>query len=130
MMPSLRAHLGRVAVLWIALQIGSAIATPLAAGLFGASLVDQICTCPVGDHQTCPMHHGQPAGDEHSAAGRCVLRNASGGVNAALLSLAGPLGVLPVSAAAPVDDRVAVIDVPNAAVQLRSKLPPFQPPRA
>ena len=49
-------------------------------------------TCPGGDHETCPMHHG---GSPDRSDRVCAMTNCSAPVDVALLSMAGGAGVLP-----------------------------------
>jgi hypothetical protein len=128
LMGSLRFHLRRVAAAWLAFQLVGLIGAPLAVRLSAA--VMEVCTCPGGDHQTCPMHHGQQNSSSESRSPRCVLQNACAPDDAALLPLAGGLGVLaPVTL---VSDDLQRVDMVERASHTTSRqsVPDSPPPRS
>jgi hypothetical protein len=63
----------------------------------GASPVEELCTCPGGDHETCPMHHGRST--EEGSAPVCAMTSSCAPADVALLSFAGGIGVLPAGSA-------------------------------
>jgi hypothetical protein len=130
-MGSLRVHLQRFAKAWLTIQIVALVAAPIAARIAGGSSIAQVCTCPGGDHQTCPMHHGQTHdAADGTAAPSCVLQNAAMPIDAALLPLIGGLGVMPVVRTSVVVTSSAVVFVLPARVVTRRELPDAPPPRA
>jgi hypothetical protein len=88
-----RRVLSTVLVAWLAAQ-STTLAMPLMMAFSGPS--EEICTCEIGDHATCPMHHGQ-AMDSADGGQHCSMRAAAAPFDAVLLSLAGGVGVLPAS---------------------------------
>jgi hypothetical protein len=78
--------------IWLAFQ-GIALAAPVALAVAGSAPVEELCTCPGGDHETCPMHHGQKANSPISAV--CGMRSLGAPTDVALLSMAGGLGLVP-----------------------------------
>jgi hypothetical protein len=129
-MLSLRAHLRRVSALSLAIQIAAMAGGAIAAAAPRAA-VDQICTCPGGDHATCPMHHpASGTGADDAARKRCVLQNAAAPGDAALLSLGVFVGILP--SAERIIVNVPFVPVPALAVRAlsRADLPDSPPPRA
>jgi hypothetical protein len=152
-MMSLRAHLRRLSALWLAVQIAAMAGGTLvsAAQLFASA---QVCTCPGGDHQTCPMHHSQGGGaqppESSASAGesratstataepashpdrrQCVLQNVAPPLDAALLSLTIGSGVLPLTPAAfDVALSTPFIQLDARSSRSRAELPDAPPPRA
>src|SRR5438046_1009334 len=90
-MRALRRHLPWAIAGWLACQMAGLTAAPLALSGAHASPADhdEKCDCPVAPGQACPMHHTRE-GDR-----TCKIRHAFGGSDAALLALAGGVGVLP-----------------------------------
>lgn len=76
---------------WLVCQAVS-LAAPVVLAATGAT-AEELCTCPGGDHETCPMHHGQANPDGTTAL--CGMRAGCAPIDIALLSLAGGAGVLP-----------------------------------
>jgi len=116
---------------WLVIQLATLVAAPIVLG--GSGVVhtasgDANCTCPPGTAPglTCPMH-SSPHGD----APTCRIRSTSGPSDAALLSLVGGLGVLPLSRSVPyVAPVAAAVAIPPVALIGRSELPESPPPRA
>jgi len=88
-MTFVRRHLSWLLSAWLVCQI-TALAAPVVLASSGA--VEQLCTCAGGDHESCPMHHGQADGQGTGLAG---VRACRAPVDVALLSMAGGAGVLP-----------------------------------
>jgi hypothetical protein len=93
-MRPLRRRLSWLLSLWLIGQL-VALAAPAVLAAAGSTPVEQLCTCPGGDHETCPMHHGtastQPPTSDCAMSSRCAP------ADVALLSMAGGIGVLPVA---------------------------------
>jgi hypothetical protein len=95
------------------------------------SIVEQ-CTCPIGDHATCPMHGAAEATPEESEEGErhCTLRNACSTPDAALLSFSGGIGELtPRADFHVVLQQTATLDAFTATALSYSELPDAPPPR-
>src|SRR3954471_6796263 len=122
-MGAIRLRLRVLTALWLSFQVAGLSAAPLAVQLPPAASVEDVCTCPGGDHQTCPMHHGQPRGSDGNDASRCALRNASASADAALLPLAGGLGVLSGPATITVQSSAEPIILPAVRSQSHFDLP-------
>ena len=87
-----RQYLSRLMCIWLLCQM-VALAAPVVLVAAGATPVDELCTCPGGDHETCPMHHGgQPdtKDPDQTGVGACHAP-----LHVALLWMAGGAGVLP-----------------------------------
>lgn len=128
-MPKLRKRTLWLAAAWLVCQL-AALATPIVVN--ATSLVvgtDDLCTCPGGSGSTaCPMHgaHGKSQDDPNKTS----VRNSCAPPDAALLSLAGGLGVLPRPAALDVDRVVGTVDIFISTPVTRTELPDSPPPRA
>jgi hypothetical protein len=83
----IRRRLWWLIVAWLVCQAGSLSAAPTLA-VFGRT-VDECCE-GLGPGQACPMHHPSREGDR-----TCKMRSACPRGDAALISMAGGLGVLP-----------------------------------
>ena len=93
-MTVIRQYLSRLMCIWLLCQM-VALAAPVVLVAVGATPVDELCTCPGGDHETCPMHHGtQSDPSDRPAPGVCGIKACSSPVDVALLSMAGGAGVL------------------------------------
>ena len=127
-MPLVRRRLSWMIRAWLFLQIAGFAAAPTAWCCAGANVVDETPACcrGLGPGETCPMHHGHDGTDT-----TCKMRSACGRSDAALLTLAGGLGVLP-SATISVTpfDPGAILGPISASTVLRSKRPESPPPRA
>ncbi len=88
----IRTRLSWLLSFWLACQV-VALAAPAVLAASGSTPVEELCTCPVGDHESCPMHHGTPA--DTDADTLCVMKACCAPVDVALLSMAGGTGVLP-----------------------------------
>ena len=96
-MKFVRLHLSRLMCIWLLCQV-VALAAPVVLAAAG-SPVEELCTCPGGDHETCPMHHGtQSDPSDTPAPAVCGIKACSSPVDVALLSMAGGAGVLSSSA--------------------------------
>jgi hypothetical protein len=129
-MGAVRLRLRVLSALWLSFQVAGLSAAPLAVHFAGTAAVEDVCTCPGGDHQTCPMHHGQPRGSDPNDASRCALRSACAPADAALLPLAGGLGVLPGPTMIAVRPAAEAIIRPAVRSQSHLDLPEAPPPRA
>jgi hypothetical protein len=99
-----RRYLSRLLGLWLVCQT-IALATPVALLAAGMSPVEELCTCALGEHETCPMHHSrQQHGDGPSMCGL-----GGSGSDVALLSMAGGAGVLPAAIELPQPVRGALV---------------------
>ena len=93
-MKFVRRHMSWLLSIWLVCQV-TALAAPVVLASSGAGTVDELCTCPGGDHETCPMHHGtQSDPSDRPAPGVCGIKACSSPVDVALLSMAGGAGVL------------------------------------
>jgi hypothetical protein len=97
-MQYLRRRLSWMLFIWLAFQ-GTALAAPVVLAIAGSAPAEELCTCPGGDHETCPMHHGQKANSPTSAT--CGMRSVGAPTDVALLSMAGGVGLVPESAVIP-----------------------------
>ena len=87
-----RQYLSRLMCIWLLCQV-VALAAPVVLVAAGATPVDELCTCPGGDHETCPMHHGgQP---DTKDPGQTGVGACHAPLQVALLWMAGGAGVLP-----------------------------------
>lgn len=98
-----RRYMSWLLSVWLVCQV-AALAAPVV--LASAGPVEQLCTCPGGDHDTCPMHHGQPDGQGTAQSGVAACHAP---VDVALLSMAGGVGVLP---------TVALLERPNISARV------------
>lgn len=112
---------------WLLCQIANVAAAPLTfccQSVAGAA--DEDTCCPgLLPGQVCPMHHPKDGGRT------CEMRNACARADAALVALAGGVGVLPPATvvASPFDSG----DLPHASLRpaiRRSRRPESPPPRA
>jgi hypothetical protein len=127
-MGPVRTRLRLLAVLWLSCQAAGFLGAPVALALTLHAAAEESCACPGGDHRTCPMHHGQGAGDGAARHG-CVFQNASTPGDAALLSLVGAAGVLPQVEGAAAPAGPEPVARPVFSIQFRSDLPDLPPPR-
>ena len=97
-MKFVRRHMSWLLSAWLVCQV-TALAAPVV--LASSGTVEELCTCPGGNHDTCPMHHGQPDGQGTAPTGVGACRAP---VDVALLWMAGGAGVLP---------TVALLERPN-----------------
>jgi len=90
-MKTVRHHLTWLLRAWLLCQM-VALAAPVALASIGSVVVEELCTCTGGDHETCPMHHGTPDAGQSAL---CGMRSAATPLDVALLSMAGGTGVMP-----------------------------------
>ena len=90
-MRTVRRHLSWLLRAWLLCQV-VALAAPVAMAGTGSVPVDEICTCPGVDHDTCPMHHGTTDAGQSAL---CGMHSAAAPLDVALLSMAGGAGVMP-----------------------------------
>jgi hypothetical protein len=115
--------------IWLLVQlagIGAPVALAATQGLLADS---ELCDCPGTDHgATCPMHH--PASARPAAKGQCVVRGTHATLDAALLAMAGGVGVLPIRVQlhTPVAP-FAFAATSGTVLPFRSDLPDAPPPR-
>jgi hypothetical protein len=126
-MPLVRRRLSWIIRIWLLCQAAGLAAAPLGLCCGHPSAAEQTPSCCRGlaPGKTCPMHHGDD--DDRT----CKMRSACSGSDAALLTLAGGVGVLPtatssVTAFVPGDVVTAV----GASALLRADRPESPPPRA
>jgi len=95
-MCAVRRRLPWVICFWLACQFAGVVAAPLAFCCQSVPSADDEDCCPgLLPGQICPMHHTR-AGNHTPANDRtCKMRNACGRADAALVSLAGVVGLLP-----------------------------------
>jgi hypothetical protein len=105
-MHHLRQHLSWMLFIWLAFE-GTVLAAPVVLAAAGSMPVEELCTCPGGDHETCPMHHGQESDASDLAV--CSMCSVGGPMDMALLSMAGGVGLLPESAGVPLQLRSSMI---------------------
>jgi hypothetical protein len=86
-----RRHLSWFVFLWLAVQIAGVAAAPLAFCCTRVVTADDEEKCCPGllPGQVCPMHHTR------EGVRTCKMRDACGRADAALVALAGGVGVLP-----------------------------------
>jgi hypothetical protein len=115
---------------WLLVQLVG-VGTPVALAATHGLLADsELCDCPGTDHgATCPMHH--PMSARPATQGQCVVRGTHVTLDAALLAMAGGVGVLPIriqlhTPVAPFD----FVAPSGAALPFQSDLPDAPPPRA
>jgi hypothetical protein len=123
-MRPLRRRLSWLLSVWLVCQV-VALAAPAALAAAGSMPVEEICTCPGGDHETCPMHHGsspeQRSSSDSAVTGSCAP------ADAALLSFAGGVGVLPSAVDIVTPQPVSSIHVPPQTT-LDQRVPHDTPP--
>lgn len=128
-MPRLRARLSWMLASWLVLQL-AAIAVPVVLAATGHATVEELCDCPGIEHgATCPMHHGPSRSSDRSDEETCTLRSACASPDAALLSLAGGIGVLPRSTDVAIDLTSSDLVLIRPRPLFRSDLPEAPPPR-
>jgi hypothetical protein len=116
--------------LWLASQVAGIVAAPLAFCCERAAHVDddEECCPGLAPGQICPMHHKR-AGDRKEPV--CKMRDACGTADAALVSLAGVVGLLPHTTTAVSAFEVGdVVRVSFSSAILRARPPDPPPPRA
>jgi hypothetical protein len=87
-MIGLRRALGSLAALWVVCQLGS-VAASIAVWVSSSAAE---CTCRVGDHATCPMHHKNT-----SSVKVCAMRGMNDPASLMLSSAFGLTGLIPTS---------------------------------
>jgi hypothetical protein len=105
-----RRRLSTLLSLWLVCQV-IALAAPVVLAATGSTVVEELCTCPGGDHETCPMHHGRQA--EAPGPAICGMSSCFAPVDVALLSMAGGAGILADPPAAPLLTATPVIALPD-----------------
>jgi hypothetical protein len=88
----LRQHLSWLLLVWLSCQT-FALSAPVVLAAAASAPVEELCTCPGGDHETCPMHHGTQSAAPGAPV--CGATACCAPVDVALLSLAGGAGILP-----------------------------------
>jgi hypothetical protein len=129
-MSRIRLRLRSIVGLWLFCQLATFAAAPVlsAAGL-DAHLGEAECDCPGTEPgAACPMHKS-PARSGRSDTD-CVVTSACPPQDAALISLATGLGVLPESATVAEPSAVAPVSSSPVSVLSRFALPDAPPPRA
>jgi hypothetical protein len=122
-----RRHLSWFVWFWLAAQIAGVAAAPLAFCCTRVVTADDEEQCCPGllPGQVCPMHHTR------EGERTCKMRDACGRADAALVALAGGVGVLPQATplvnAFDLGDRLR--PVPQSAI-VRAYRPESPPPRA
>jgi hypothetical protein len=126
-MAFVRRHLAWLIGAWLTCQIAGVAAAPVTFCCKDVPTSHDEVECCAGlmPGQTCPMHH--------TTAGKreCKMRNACGSSDAALMALAGGVGVLP-----PATSVVSAFDLGDLAHRraplaiTRSDRPDSPPPRA
>ena len=125
-MMKLRRRMSWLAFAWLVCQL-TVLAAPVLQAATAA--IDDICTCPGGMGGTeCPMHHSQQT--TQTTPGGPALRNSCAPVDAALLSLAGGLGILTQPAVVDLDRTPTIITVFVSIPASRTELLDSPPPRA
>jgi hypothetical protein len=126
-MPSVRRRLSWIIRVWLICQVAGLAAAPFALCCASLASADQTPACCRGlsPGQTCPMHHG---GEEDRT---CKMRSACSRSDAALLTLAGGLGVLPTATTTVTAfDPGDVVSALSPSARLRTDRPESPPPRA
>ena len=119
-----RRRLALVACLWLAGQIAGIAAAPVAFTLHDVQTCEELCPALLSG-QDCPMHHTQ------EGKRTCKMRSAGAGSDAALISLAGVIAVLPqpTDAVSIFVPGILLADASSSAL-LRAAIPESPPPRA
>jgi hypothetical protein len=127
-MTHIRRRLPWVLATWLVFQV-LGLATPIAWAAAGHAGEEELCTCVVMDHATCPMHSRQaPSRDDD---GRCRMRSAAPSSDVLILALTGGTGIVVDRAAFDrVDPRGDVMYSPAVSRPFRTDLPDSPPPRA
>jgi hypothetical protein len=123
----MRRHLALLVGVWLVCQVVGLAAAPLRLAGTPATAGAQKCTCPPGmsPSETCPMHRS------HHAKRECVLKNAFGTMDTALLSLLCGLGLIRPEQTIRASMVLAESIAPTAAcVVARPDRPESPPPRA
>lgn len=123
-MTFIRQYLSRLMCIWLLCQV-VALGAPVVLVAAGATPVEELCTCPGGDHETCPMHHGTQSTAPDSTV--CGMKACSSPVDIALLSMAGGAGVLSSSVQFEYP-RVAAFVVAQEPASLDQPAPNHTPP--
>lgn len=127
-MLGIRRRLSWILAGWLAFQLAGIVA-PVVLSAAGHSAGDSLCECPGTEPgAACPMHHGQAP--RHDDANRCRLENTCAPTDAALLSLAGGIGVLPQSMSAEIQAVEASVGATGSILITRTELPDSPPPRS
>ena len=119
-MTDLRRALGPLAALWLLCQLGFVAAAPITVWM-GSSADD--CTCPIGDHATCPMHHKNASGLKV-----CAMRSVNDPASVVLSPTYGLIGFTPNSTHTVVLTSSSHESVPGAVLTLSRPAPPDPPP--
>jgi hypothetical protein len=129
-MQRMRWCLSWLAAGWVLCQLAAFAAAPIVLSADGLDPVTvERCTCAEGaPGAACPMHQGH-GGDPKRSGTDCKLRSSCASSEAALLSLAGGLGLVPSPAVVSVNRVVALIPGPLVRALNRVELPEFPPPR-
>jgi len=119
-----RRRLAFVACLWLAGQIAGVAAAPVAFSLRNVKTCEDVCPAVLSG-QDCPMHHTQ------EGKRTCKMRNACADPDAALISLAGVIGVIPqpTDAVSNFVPGIFLADASSSAL-IRAAIPESPPPRA
>ena len=123
-MTRLRRVLGPIAAAWLFCQVATLTTAPVVFWVISAEDLLE-CTCTLGDHAICPMHHKPAPGSK-----LCQIRSANDRGTAVLSSLFGAVGVVPVptQVVAPIsDDNVLLVEITTASLRPAPPDPP--PPR-
>jgi hypothetical protein len=126
-MAFVRRHLSWLIGAWLACQLAGIAAAPVALCCkdVPTSLDDTECCTGLMPGQVCPMHH--------TTAGKreCRMRNACAAPDAALMALAGGVGVLPSTTSIVSEyDPGAVVPDRTPTETLRARRPDAPPPRS
>jgi len=125
MRPMLRA----IACAWVCCLLASVVVGPLGVYLGPVEVVasgEEACCPGVAPGQVCPMHHTR------EGTKQCVMRSACASSTAALLTLAGGVGIVPALASSFTDPLAPGGAAPlfASAPIARVELPESPPPRA
>jgi hypothetical protein len=119
-----RRHLSWVIGAWLACQVAGIAAAPVTFCCKGVPTShDETECCPgLEPGQVCPMHH--------TVAGKreCKMRNAAAPADAALMSLAGVIGLVPADTSAVNAFELREVVGALTATAIRRTTPPDSPP--
>jgi hypothetical protein len=129
-MAGIRAHLARIALAWLVLDVCFLGAVSLRLSSTAFDMSGTTCTCPHGDGKACPMH-GDRSKSDAPPARSCSYRSASDPLAVLASSLIGPAAVVPsVSSTSIPVDRGARLPASQSEPLDVSFVPDSPPPRA
>jgi hypothetical protein len=132
---SIRNRLPALAFVWLCSQVAGLAAAPIVFACAADASESDLHECckNLAPGQQCPMHHkphDEPDDSRSNEPGACVMRSACAPTEAALLALAGTLGI-PSTTALPLSRSGALpTAVAGSRTILRAETPTSPPPRS